>query len=74
MPDNFQARTLPGPLGPKPFAADYDGSVQTQPLVLYTDAGVAACYLWVASSKLYGKFSATAPSSATDGVVIGTQT
>jgi hypothetical protein len=63
----------PGPLGPKLLAADYNPSDNTQALILYTEAGTA-CYLWVSSGKLYIKTSGTAPSTATDGTVVGTQT
>lgn len=63
----------PGPLGPKPLAADYNPSDNTQPLILYTEAGVAN-YLWVASGKLYIKTTGVAPTTATDGTVVGTQT
>lgn len=74
MAVNEYARTLPGPLGARPYGADWNAGLTTQPFVLYTEAGAVAATLWINASKLYGKFSAVAPTSATDGTVIGTQT
>jgi len=74
MPDNSYVTPTPGPLGNKPFGGDWNAGTATRPLVLYSEAGAIVAYLFVASGKLLGKFSAVAPTSAADGTVIGTQT
>lgn len=74
MADNSYYTPTPGPLGNRPLGADYNAGVTTRPLVLTTEAGAVAAYLWISSGKLYIKASATAPTSATDGTVVGTQT
>lgn len=73
MAANAYSTPTPGPLGDKPYGADFDAGVTTRPFILYTEAGVPY-YLWFGTSdKLYFK-KTTAPTTATDGTVVGTQT
>ena len=73
MPNNAYRTPQPGPLGFKEFAADWNGAVNTQPFILRTEAG-AAVYLWVDSTNRLRIKATTAPTSDTDGTVVGTQT
>lgn len=73
MPNNAFRTPSAGPLGFKAFAADWNGAVTTQPFILTTEAG-ASVYLWVDSTNRLRIKAATAPTSDTDGTVVGTQT
>jgi hypothetical protein len=63
----------PGPLGAKALGADWNAAVNTQPLRLLTEAGVLVT-LWVDSTNRLRIKATTAPTSDTDGTVVGTQT
>lgn len=73
MPNtSYRGAPTPGPLGFKVFAADWNGGVNTTPFTLTTEAG-ALVYLWVDSTNRLRIKAATAPTSDTDGTVVGTQ-
>jgi hypothetical protein len=72
MPDNTYRTPTPGPLGFKAFAADWNGSVTTQPFTLITEAGVRY-WLFIDSTGDLRIKATTAPTSDTDGTVVGTQ-
>jgi len=73
MPDNAYRTPQPGPLGFKQFGADWNAGVKTQAFILQTEAGVNV-YLWVDSTNRLRIKATTAPTSDTDGTVVGTQT
>jgi hypothetical protein len=73
MPNNAYRSPNPGPLGYKAFGADWNAGTQTQAFTLTTEAGVAV-YLWVDSTNRLRIKATTAPTSDTDGTVVGTQT
>jgi hypothetical protein len=62
-----------GPLGEQNFGADWNAGVTTQHFVLTTEAGVSI-FLWVDSTNRLRIKATTAPTSDTDGTVVGTQT
>jgi len=73
MPNNAYISPQPGPLGRKPFGADFNAAVTTQPLLLISEDGLTVYTLFVGTAgKLYLK--AGTPANATDGTVVGTQT
>jgi hypothetical protein len=73
MPNNSYHTPPPGPLGNRPYGADYNAGVATRALTLVTEDGVTTYTLFIGTGgKLYLK--AGTPSSATDGTVVGTQT
>lgn len=73
MPNtSYPGTPTPGPLGNKAFGADYNSAVNTRYFTLTTEAGVAV-YLWVDSTTRLRIKATTAPTSDTDGVVVGTQ-
>jgi hypothetical protein len=73
MPNtSYPGTPTPGPLGWKDYAADWNGAVNTRPLILKTEAG-ANVYLWVDASNRLRIKAATAPTSDTDGTIVGTQ-
>jgi hypothetical protein len=73
MPNNAYRNPNPGPLVFKQFGADWNGGTATQPFTLQTEAGVNI-YLWVDSTTRLRIKATTAPTSDTDGTVVGTQT
>jgi hypothetical protein len=73
MPNNAYRSPEPGPLGYKGFGADWNSGVTTQAFTLTTEAGVNI-YLWVDSTNRLRIKATTAPTSDTDGTVVGTQT
>jgi hypothetical protein len=72
VPDNKYKSPQPGPLGDKAFGADWNASTNTRPFILQTEAGVNV-YFWVDSSNRLRIKATTAPTSDTDGTVVGTQ-
>ena len=73
MPDNKYISPNPGPLGRKPFGADFNAAVATQPLILVTEDLLTTYTLFIGTAgKLYLK--AGTPANATDGTIVGTQT
>jgi hypothetical protein len=74
MPNtSYPGTPTPGPLGWKNFAADWNGATNTRPFILTTEAGVSI-WLWVDSTTRLRIKATTAPTSDTDGTVVGTQT
>lgn len=72
MANNAYNTPSPGPLGERNFGSDWDSGVTTQPFILYSEAGVPT-YLWVDATGDLRIKPTTAPTSGTDGVVVGTQ-
>lgn len=72
MPANSYRSPTPGPLGDRPFGADFNAGVTTRPLTLVSEDGLTTYTLFVGTGgKLYIK--AGTPANATDGTVVGTQ-
>lgn len=72
MAANAYATPTPGPLGNKPFGADFDAGVTTRPLTLVTEDGATTYTIFVGTgADLYMK--AGVPANAGDGTIIGTQ-
>lgn len=72
MAANAYRTPTPGPLGDRPYGGDYDAALTTRPFILWAEAGTAKAYLWVdATGDL--RIKATAPTSDTDGTVVGSQ-
>ena len=72
MAANTYNTPSPGPLGEKNFGADWDSGVTTQPFILVSEAGVINT-IWVDATGDLRIKQTTAPTSGTDGTVIGTQ-
>ena len=72
MPNNAYFTPSPGPLGAQVFGADWNSGVNTRAFVLQTEAGVNI-FLWVDASNRLRIKATTAPTSDTDGTVVGTQ-
>lgn len=73
MPNtSYPGTPTPGPLGFKQFGADWNSATNTRPLTLLTEAGVLVT-LWVDSTNRLRIKATTAPTSDTDGTVVGTQ-
>ena len=70
MPNTPYVSPNPGPLGRKDLGADYSASLY-RPLTLTTEAGTVY-YLWVDTSGRL-RIKSSAPTSATDGTIVGTQ-
>ena len=71
MPNTAYASTN-GPLGPKPHGADYNAATMTRPFTLTTEDAATTYYLWVDTTGRL-RIKSSAPTSATDGTIVGTQ-
>jgi hypothetical protein len=73
LPDNAYETPSPGPLGQKNYGADWNSGTTTRPLVLTRENGALVFVFVDASNRLRIK-ATTAPTSDTDGTIVGTQT